>query len=280
MRRTEYLVIATCMTVFGLGERSIAFAQSAPPVSLEQTFNAQYSFGGLVTVRTNGLSGVNSDCSQPNTFTFKDGLLHPPGRLQKALSLSATAGRCASRSFVEGSKAMISLAGIVIRNNEIVVGVFQCDGCDNQDKDQRMSAAANGAVFRANVVFHFPKGFLVTAAMAPVQDAITRVFTVDPGGNGKDERTGGQLQNQTGMGSLPTLGTGYVSSNNKEDTLALNTDGSFRLHEGGQVYSGAYSVTGAVLKLRIVQLQKDVEITIRGDQLVVNGDEVWVQPRQ
>jgi hypothetical protein len=129
-------------------------------------------------------------------------------------------------------------------------------------------------------VFQFPKGFLVTAGMAPVQDAITRVFTVDPGGNGKDEGTGGQLQNQTDLGAPPTLGTGYVSSNNKEDTLTLSADGSFRLHEGAQTYTGTYSVTGASLKLRIVQLQKDVEITIRGDQLVVNGDEVWVQSRQ
>jgi hypothetical protein len=268
------------MTLLGPGARSVVFAQGAPPVSLEQTFNAQYAFGGLVTVRTGGISGVNSDCSQPNTFTFKDGQLHPPGRLQKALSLGATAGRCASRSFVEGSKAMIALAGVVIRNNEIVIGVFQCDGCDNQDKDQRVTAAANGAVFRANVVFQFPKGFLVTAGMAPVQDAITRVFTVDPGGNGKDEGTGGQLQTQTGVGAPPTLGTAYVSSNNKEDTLTLTADGSFRLHEGGQMYTGAYSVTGTILKLHIVQLQKEVEITIRGDQLVVNGDEIWGQPRR
>ena len=30
----------------------------------------------------------------------------------------------------------------------------------------------------------------------------------------------------------------------------------------------------------IVQLQKDVDIAIQGNRLIVNGDEVWIQPNQ
>jgi hypothetical protein len=60
----------------------------------------------------------------------------------------------------------------------------------------------------------------------------------------------------------------------------MSPDGSFSLQEGGQSFSGSYSVTGSVLRLHIVQLQKDVEIAIQGDRLVVNGEETWTQPNK
>ena len=58
--------------------------------------------------------------------------------------------------------------------------------------------------------------------------------------------------------------------------LFRSTMSSFSLQEGGQSFSGTYSVTGTTLKLQIVQLQKSVDIVIRGNQLIVNGDEAWV----
>lgn len=74
------------------------------------------------------------------------------------------------------------------------------------------------------------------------------------------------------------LGPVYVSSQNSGDRLRLNGDNTFSLREGGQSFSGTYSVTGATLTLHIVQLQKDVDIEIRGNNLIVNGDETWVPP--
>jgi len=72
----------------------------------------------------------------------------------------------------------------------------------------------------------------------------------------------------------------YVSSQNTGDRLQLNRDRTFSLQEGGQSFSGTYSVAGTTLTLHIVQLQKDVDIAIQGNRLIVNGDEVWIQPNQ
>jgi tetratricopeptide (TPR) repeat protein len=74
------------------------------------------------------------------------------------------------------------------------------------------------------------------------------------------------------------LGSVYVNAENAADRLQLNTDGSFSLQEGGQSFTGSYSVAGATLKLRIAQLQKDVDILVQGNELVVNGQEIWTQP--
>ncbi len=78
-------------------------------------------------------------------------------------------------------------------------------------------------------------------------------------------------------GSLAPL---YVSAQNSGDRLQLNRDNTFSLQEGGQSFSGTYSVAGSTLKLHIAQLQKDVDIAIQGNRLVVNGDEVWIQQSQ
>ena len=76
------------------------------------------------------------------------------------------------------------------------------------------------------------------------------------------------------------LGSVYVNAGNAADRLQLDTDGSFSLQEGGQSFTGSYSVAGSSLKLHIAQLQKDVDILVQGDDLVVNGEEIWNQPKK
>jgi len=74
------------------------------------------------------------------------------------------------------------------------------------------------------------------------------------------------------------LGSVYVNAQDPAERLQLNeSDGSFSLLEGGQKFSGTYTVSGDVLRLHIVQLGKDVDIAIDGRRLIVNGAEVWVQ---
>jgi hypothetical protein len=77
---------------------------------------------------------------------------------------------------------------------------------------------------------------------------------------------------------LSGLGSVYVNAQDPAERLQLNeSDGSFSLLEGGQKFSGTYTVSGDVLRLHIVQLGKDVDIAIDGRRLIVNGAEVWVQ---
>jgi hypothetical protein len=85
---------------------------------------------------------------------------------------------------------------------------------------------------------------------------------------------------ETAKESLTALGSVYVNSQNNADRLQLKPDRSFSLQEGGQPFSGTYSMSESTLKLHIEQLQKDVDIAIQGNRLIVNGDEVWIQPNQ
>jgi TolA-binding protein len=79
--------------------------------------------------------------------------------------------------------------------------------------------------------------------------------------------------------NAPGLGSVYVNAQDAAERLQLNgSDGSFSLLEGGQKFSGTYTVNGNVLTLHIAQLAKDVDIAIDGSRLVVNGAEIWVQP--
>jgi hypothetical protein len=242
----------------------------------------QYPFGTLLIVRKDGLVGVNSDCSQPNIFTFKNGQLKAPGILQKLDS--ASSGPCETRPFPVGSKVLFASYMIVVpRTNLILVSGVQCDGCDSPMQDQRMSAAAGGSpTFRVGVAFQFPKGFLVTATLAAVQEAIGQVFAVDTSANAGagSPAAPSPTRGISGARSPSTLGPVYINSQSAGDRLVMKADGSFSLSEGGQNYTGSYSVTGAALKLHINELQKDAEIAIQGNQLVVNGDEIWVQPGQ
>ncbi len=55
----------------------------------------------------------------------------------------------------------------------------------------------------------------------------------------------------------------------------MHADDSFSLQEGGGSFTGKYSVIGATLRLHIVELQKDVDIPVQGENLLVNGAEIW-----
>jgi hypothetical protein len=72
------------------------------------------------------------------------------------------------------------------------------------------------------------------------------------------------------------LASVYVNSQDPGERLQLNpSNGTFSLVEGGQSFSGTFAVNGNVLRLRIAQLAKDVDIAIDGNRLVVNGSEIW-----
>jgi hypothetical protein len=124
------------------------------------------------------------------------------------------------------------------------------------------------------VVFEFPKGYLSTATLGTVQDTIKRVFSADADSSNSNNGSQAVSEPSTPV-SPPSLQPLYVSAQNSADRLQLNADNSFSLQEGGRSFSGRYSVNGTTLTLQIAELQKAVDILIQGNQLVVNGDEIW-----
>jgi hypothetical protein len=135
----------------------------------------------------------------------------------------------------------------------------------------------NGVLYRANVVFQFQKGFVNPANVKQIEDTIAELLAVVPPGTNSN----GDANQAVPAAPVPArLGSLYLSSQNSADRIQLNGDNTFSLQEGGQSFRGTYLVTGTTLKLHIVELQKDVDIAIEGNRLIVNGEEVWIQPNQ
>jgi hypothetical protein len=247
---------------------SAAFAQTSP-VSLEEGLTTQYKQGTVLVLQTNGVVGVNAACGVRPGSIFKDGQLHAPGIVQKSI---VGAAKCDTRAFPVGSQVYLAVApGFSLKNNRIDFIFLQCDVAN--------CSSGVETSYKAQVAFEFPKGYLATAGLGAVQDTIKHVFSVDTSANftGSGQTTdAGNQPALSGSPSPATLGSAYVSAQNAADRLQLNADGSFSLQEGGQSFSGTYSVAGTTLTLRVVQLQKDVDIVIRANQLIVNGDEAWV----
>jgi hypothetical protein len=245
----------------------VAHAQAAASASLAQSLNSQYPKGTILYVLTTGIVGTTG-CNLHPTSTFKDGKLHTPGFGQNLLLGTA---KCETQPIAPGTQVYLSDMKVFQKTNRVSIVVLQCSVGD-------CSAGFEGAL-PSQVDFEFPKGFLATTQLAEVQEAIQQVFSLASGPNAPAQ--GGQVAlavSQPASPQLPptvTPGSFYVNAQNKADRLQLNLNNSFSLQEGGQSFTGDYSIAGATLKLHIVQLQKDVDIAIRGNEIVVNGQETW-----
>jgi len=250
-----------------IGPWSAALAQTSP-LSLEEGLTTQYKQGTVLAIQTSGVVGVNAACQVRPGSIFKDGQLHAPGIVQKSI---VGAAKCDTRAFPVGSQVYLAVApSFSLKNNRIDFIFLQCDVAN--------CSSGVETSYKAQVAFEFPKGYLATAGLGAVQDAIKHVFSVDASANATGAGQITDAGNQPAASGSPaaTLSPAYVSAQNSADRLQLNPDTSFALQEGGQSFSGTYSITGTTLRLQIVQLQKSVDIVIRGNQLIVNGDEAWV----
>jgi hypothetical protein len=247
---------------------SVAMAQPSPASgSLEQKLGAQYPTGIVLVVQKQGIVGA-SGCPLMPVAEYKDGQLHRPGKVQEIALKSAL---CATRDFPVGWRVTLGSLVVIPKSAKVALRLVECDACNSP---------ARSMSFRAEVEFHFPKGSLDVTDPAAVQDALSHVFSADaPAPTPTSEPPPPPTPTPT-PSAPPALGTVYVSAQNSANRLLLNADGSFLLLEDGQSYNGTYSVNGSVLKAHVAQLNKDTDIAIDGAQLVVNGNETWVQPSQ
>ena len=253
---------------------SALVAQVAPGGSLDQQLKQQYPAGTVLVVKKKGIFGVNGECPIVPAATFKEGKLHRLGLLQ---ATAAASNQCASRAFPVGSS--LTLAGTMVEPKYSRVDLGFYDPLDG---------------FKAQLWFAFAKGALPATDFKAIQDAISEVFSIE---NGAPAQQQAEQQPQAPPQQqappppqapaqpqaplvAPSLGPIYVNSEIAGDRLQLNPGGSFSLTEAGQAFQGNYSINGNVLKLHIVQLNKDVDITIDGEKLIVNGSEIWVQPKE
>ena len=158
---------------------------------------------------------------------------------------------------------------------------------------QRKAARFSDAIYYfARAVACDGLGALTPQARTTAEDYLTKLYTGYHGDNsGLDELKataktnafvpeGFHIMSATEIAARKAgLGPVYVNSQDATERLQLNSlDNSFALREGGQRFTGTYSVSGGMLKLHIVELDKDVEIAIDGKRLIVSGGEIWLQP--
>jgi hypothetical protein len=239
-------------------------AQRAPDGPLDQQLRGTYPAGTVLVIKLKGLVGVNSECAIAPASSFKGGKLHHMGFFQAA---AATSNQCLSRTLALGSA--VSVWGTLVQARFNRVDLLVADLNDG---------------YKAQVWFEFPKGSLPATDFKAVQAVIETVFSIQNGPPPQQQvqqaaQPEPPLQPQPPVPATASLGAIYVNSQLAADRLQLNPGGSFSLTEAGQAFSGNYSVNGNTLKLHIVQLDKDVDIAIDGDKLIVNGSEIWVQPK-
>jgi hypothetical protein len=259
-------ILTAMMFLVGTAPMNVTLAQTAAP-SWEESLSSQYPKGTVLNVLTTGVVGTTA-CNVHAFSTFKDGKLHAPGFAQ---NLGLAAVKCELHPIAPGTQVYLGEMKVYQKNNKVAFAVLKCSVAD-------CSGGVEGAA-SSQVDFEFPKGFLATAQLSQVQESIRHVFSIASAANAPAE--GGQVAPAVSQPAPPQLsptvtpGSLYVNAQNKADRLQLNLDNSFSLQEGGQPFTGSYSVAGATLKLHIVQLQKDVDIVAKGNEMVVNGEEIW-----
>ena len=203
---------------------------------------------------------VSGDIYWPNSYK-KGGRIGQPMFFAKS-GVSKVVNE--TRFLMAGEKVYVT--NIEAKDADVVFSLQTCGG-------GAAGRDPNGLPYRARVTFQFQKAFVSTANIQAIQSTIAELLAIAPSDN-----TTTAEPSKSAAPPEAKLGKVYVSRQNSGDRLQLDGTGSFSLAEGGQTFTGTYSVVGTTLRLHIVQLQKDVDIAIQGDQLLVNGEEAWVQP--
>jgi hypothetical protein len=172
-----------------------------------------------------------------------------------------TTSNCPQRRLGRGTQLFVNK--IDVQKDAIVFRLFHVPG--------------NDFLYYADLKFPFGKGSVPTPDQA--LETISEVLAVQPvtTSAGHPGPTPPPQAPQPAPLAPPVLGRVYVSTQNAADRVQLESGGTFSLQEGGQTFSGTYAAQGNNLKLRIKELDKDVEIAIDGDKLIVNGSEIWTQ---
>jgi hypothetical protein len=175
------------VTIFVVIAASAAYLSAAPDGnSLQEALTAKFNVGpagpvdnppldptNLLIVRRPEIVAVpyGSGAIPESRWNYKDGSLHAPGfgsRLGSSLLGNQMTGQL-PRQLAVGEKAYLVRWELNLKADKISFILFQCDGCNG---------LAEPSMYRAGVVFQFPKTYLATADASQVEGIIGNVLTV------------------------------------------------------------------------------------------------------
>jgi|ERR1017187_902902 hypothetical protein len=230
--------------------------------------------GSVLVVQQDGITALPAPGEWPCN-TYKQG-----GRIKQepnACVVKYGKSKDGKRLLQVGEKAC--LTAIQVEPSEVVLTVQTCGG------------DANDVPFKAAVSIQFPRRYLDSTNIKPIQDTIDGILAIDAGSpaEGSDPSPaaapGGSLPLEAGQPPPPPPGTAvmplklpstYVSAQAPADQLQLNADNSFSLQEAGQTYHGTFVVNGNALQLSISEAETNTTVTIQGNGLTDGSGQTWV----
>jgi hypothetical protein len=173
-----------------------AQAQLPPDAPLEAQLKALYKVtkfgldstgftvvnaGTILVVQMGGILGVPPAQLGVGVSTFKDGELKQPSAGQRMLLGTQT------RFLQVGEKVYVEKVDVNLKADKVQLTVVECDQCNGVNQP---------SLYKGAVAFEFPKGTLVTADPANVEDTIAQVFTIDNGNAGQQSQDQNAQQQQ------------------------------------------------------------------------------------
>ena len=238
--------------------------QGQPPsLSIEQQLRSQYRISSVgangVAVRTGSVlvvaeDGIKANPPSGGTYWYNS---HKPGdRIKYSVvfeSLQPVDLRNQLRRLVVGAKVFVMQ--IDVKASELAFYVQTCDG------------DADGVRYRAAVLFQFPqKNFVQPANLKAIQDSIAEVFAID-------------TAIQKPQFTLDQVAGLYVMAQAPDNQLQLHADGTLSLVQGGQNYSGTFTIQGNKVIGQVGTGAPQQEGTLQGDTLIDPSGSAWVKQK-
>jgi hypothetical protein len=172
-----------------------AMAQDAAPPSLLEQLEAEYNLakvtynsgqatvteqGTVLVIQKDGIQGAPPGSVITPTTVCKNGALQPSKASQmvrkipwhKFQGFVPQVGGSDSRALPAGEKVYATNIDVDLKNERIGFRIIECDACNGVNQPSSYKAA---------VSFQFAKGYLESASVPDVEDAIGRVFAIDTG---------------------------------------------------------------------------------------------------
>jgi hypothetical protein len=277
MNRTRLLAVLIASLPLG-GTLSLLRGE-APSPSIEQQLQAQYrlssldangavtQFGTVLVVAQAGIKATPPSAAGTWYDSHKPGGGIKYSRVAEALMPPDLTSQV--RLLVVGAKVVI--LRLDIKPSEVIFYV------------QTATIGVEGAVYRAAVFFQFPqKNFVQPANLKAIQDSIAEVFSIDtskpealvparaPGTPGGPQIAGPSLDQVAGL---------YLMAQAPANHLQLNSDGTLALFQGGQNYSGVFTIEGNRIVGRIGTGPQQQTGVLQGDTIVDPNGSVWVKQK-
>lgn len=177
-----------------------AFAQ-AP--TLQEQLAAQYKLvkmgsdtsgyavvdkGTLLKIEKGGILGVPYSDQSVQSTKYEGGTVHSPNAtVSKGIgfAMKKFGKEQSTHLFAAGDKVYPSKIDVNVAKDTVTLGIVACDTCNKTDPPTYM---------KANVVFQFPKGSLLSANAGSVEDVIGQLLSI----SSDDAQGGDQQANQQG----------------------------------------------------------------------------------